>query len=66
MLSTAERLRQEGRRAGRREAESKFKQAESKIKKMIKNLIKEGYDKLKIKELSGLSDRELNRLLPQN
>jgi predicted transposase/invertase (TIGR01784 family) len=59
MLSTAERLRREGRQEGRQEAESKFKQ-------MIKNLIKEGYDKLKIKELSGLSDRELNRLLPQN
>jgi hypothetical protein len=46
-------------------AESKFKTAESKIRKMITNLIKEGYDKLRIKELSGLSDRELNRLLPQ-
>jgi hypothetical protein len=49
----------------RKAAESKIKKAESKIKTMVKLLLKAGYDKVKIKTETGLSDRELNRLLPQ-
>jgi hypothetical protein len=32
---------------------------------MVKLLLKAGYDKVKIKTETGLSDRELNKLLPQ-
>jgi predicted transposase/invertase (TIGR01784 family) len=62
MLTTAEKLRQEGWQEGRKEERKK---AESKIKTMVKLLLKAGYDKVKIKTETGLSDRELNKLLPQ-
>jgi predicted transposase/invertase (TIGR01784 family) len=66
MITTAEKLRQEGRQEGIQEGIQKgWQKAESKIKTMVKLLLKAGYDKVKIKTETGLSDKELNKLLPQ-
>jgi predicted transposase/invertase (TIGR01784 family) len=63
MITTAEKLRQEGIQEG---IQKGWQKAESKIKTMVKLLLKAGYDKVKLKTETGLTDRELNKLLPQN